>query len=111
MTFVTSANWPAPAFYIPIPTAFSHFPHEHRSNYYTGFRHDDWKLIYHYTLGKQKQRYELFNLRSDPFEKTDLSTKNPAELKRLFSEMTTHLKAQGALFPVAAGREITPVAP
>ena len=90
----------------------SHFPHEHRSDYYTGFRHGDWKLIYHYPVGKQTRRYELFNLRTDPFEKADLSTKNPAELKRLFSEMTAHLKAQGALFPVAAdGRKITPVAP
>ncbi|MDA8875883.1 sulfatase-like hydrolase/transferase [Akkermansiaceae bacterium] len=89
----------------------SHFPHEHRSNYYTGFRNGDWKLIYHYPVGKQRLRYELFNLRADPFEKENLSTKNPTELKRLFAEMMTHLKAQGALFPVADGREVLPVAP
>ena len=90
----------------------SHFPHEHRSNYYTGFRNGDWKLIYHYPLGKRKESYyELFNLRKDPFEKTNLSQKNPAELQRLFSEMMLSLKAQGALFPVKDGQEVKPVTP
>lgn len=95
----------------------SHFPHEHRSDYYTGFRNGDWKLIYHYLLkkggkgAKQKPRYELFNLRTDPFEMKNLAEENPAELQRLFTEMMTLLKEQSALFPVVDGKEVLPLAP
>ena len=36
-----------------------HFPHSHRSSYFTAFRQGDWKLIYRY---KGKTKYELYNL-------------------------------------------------
>jgi len=94
-----------------------HFPHDHRSSYFTVFRDGDWKLIYHYRPDRpdadgQRGRSELFNLASDPFEKDDLASEEPAELRRMVGEMTAALAAGQALFPVdKAGREIRPVLP
>nr|MCS5618040.1 N-acetylgalactosamine-6-sulfatase [Pirellulales bacterium] len=94
-----------------------HFPHDHRSSYFTVFRDGDWKLIYHYRPDRsdadgEGARYELFNLGSDPFEKHDLAAEEPMELRRLAGEMTAALAAEQALFPVdKAGGEIRPVLP
>ncbi|MEM6258299.1 MAG: sulfatase-like hydrolase/transferase [Planctomycetota bacterium] len=91
-----------------------HFPHGHRSSYYTVFRAGDWKLIYHYYPEKNpaKTRYELFNLVDDPFEKANLADREPNKVKRLVNAMTRQLDEEGALYPVdAEGNELRPVAP
>ena len=44
-----------------------HFPHKHRSSYYTMLRSGDWKLVYHYRRPAAKAM-ELFNLKQDPNE-------------------------------------------
>lgn len=92
----------------------NHFPHEHRSNYYTAYRDGDWKLIYNYlpTSTEEQPRYELFNLKNDPFETTNLATKNPEKLKNIFTHMMTTLKEHRALFPIdQEGKKMTPVSP
>lgn len=79
-----------------------HFPHGHRSSYFTALRLGDWKIIYHYVpnMNPAKTRYELFNLKDDPFENNNLADKEPNKLKRMMLALTQQLEAEAALYPV-----------
>jgi arylsulfatase A-like enzyme len=90
-----------------------HFPHQHRSPYFTTLRLDDWKLAYHYNPETPtKPTVELYNLKEDPFETNDLAAAEPAEVARLVHEMAEQLGAEGALYPVdAEGKELKPNVP
>jgi arylsulfatase A-like enzyme len=85
----------------------NHFPHDHRSSYYTAFVKGDWKLVYHYGIQKQP-RCELYNLRTDPFEKNELSSSDPQRVNALLKDMLADMRAKGALMPVVDGRELSP---
>lgn len=76
-----------------------HFPHKHRSSYYTVYRLGGLKLIYHYNKPPAK-RFELFDLKKDPTESTNLAYTNPEQLQRMFSAMTAALEGAGAQYPV-----------
>lgn len=78
-----------------------HFPHAHRSDFYTMFRSGDEKLIYNYG----PKSYELYDLARDPGEKNDLSAKRPARVKALARGMAEELRAHGAQWPVRPGGE------
>jgi arylsulfatase A-like enzyme len=77
-----------------------HFPHSHRSSYYTVYRDGDWKLVYHYHA-KDGKNYELFNLAKDPYEKAECSAKNAKDLKRMIKGMQTSLDDADALYPIS----------
>jgi len=76
----------------------NHFPHSHRSNYYTSLVKSNWKIIYHYQIDNQP-RYELFNLREDPFETNNLAEKNPKQLKRMMKVLSDEMEDKKALYP------------
>lgn len=80
-----------------------HFPHSHRSSYFTVFRQKDWKLIYHYdkTSGPAEAQVELFNLSNDQSESTNLAQQHPEKLREMMQAMNTALRETGAQFPVA----------
>jgi arylsulfatase A-like enzyme len=83
-----------------------HFPHQHRSSYFTSLRLGDWKLIHHYL---PEPRQELYQLRQDPYEKDDLADKQPERVKQMLAEMNRRLAAEEAQFPVdTEGRELRP---
>lgn len=84
----------------------NHFPHEHRSSYYTSFVKDDWKLVYLYPL-KQDQGYELFNLKKDPYEKNNLAEKNPVQLQRMIAALKREMEDCGALLPIEDGEALS----
>ena len=99
-----------------------HYPHgKHRSNYFTTWRDGDWKVVYHTlpeipTTGGHLQfeggHYQLFNLKDDPFESTNLVDSHPAELKKMMTGLVTQLKNHDALFPVdGEGKALVPVVP
>ncbi len=87
-----------------------HYPHgRHRSNYFTTWRDGDWKVIYHTlpdvpTTGGHIQvkggHYELFNLKNDPFESTDLAKSKPDELQRMMKGLIAELEKHHAIYPV-----------
>jgi len=87
-----------------------HYPHApHRSNYFTVWRDGDWKVIYHAlpdvpTHGNFIQsggaHYQLFNLKDDPFEQTDLATSKPDDLRRMMRGLIAALEKHNALYPV-----------
>ena len=79
-----------------------HYPHEHRSRYFTSLRSGDWKVVYHYFPSDLSggSHYELFNLAADPFESNDLATSKPRELRRMMIEMVERLTEHRALYPI-----------
>ena len=98
----------------------NHFPHQHRSSYFTSYVDDGWKVIYHYPLpgkgNKSKGKelspdYELFNLKADPFEKKDLAKSNPGKLKEIMTALIEDLEAKKALYPQKGDKELRPELP
>lgn len=90
-----------------------HYPHSpHRTDYFTCYRHGDWKVIYHYfpSAVSEGSHYQLFNLATDPFEQENLASQQPAELRRLMQELIIGLERQNAVYPVDKD-QTTPLKP
>jgi len=81
----------------------NHFPHSHRSNYFTSLVKSDWKIIYHYQVNGQP-RYELFNLKEDPFETNNVASENPEQLKIMMETLAGEMKNKKALYPEKDGQ-------
>ena len=88
-----------------------HYPHEHRSQYFTSYRLNDWKVVYHYNPDNPSQpKYELFDLKKDPFENNDQSKSNPERLGTMMRSMLAQLEKENALYPVDKdGNELKPL--
>ncbi|MCH2206868.1 MAG: sulfatase-like hydrolase/transferase [Lentisphaerales bacterium] len=91
----------------------NHFPHDHRSSYFTSYTKGDWKVIYNYPVGKNKKHsYLLYNLRTDPYEKEDLSEKHPEKLTHMMQKLVDDLIRKKALYPVnRQGQTVEPKIP
>ena len=89
-----------------------HFPHGHRSSYFTAYRRGNWKLVYHYRPGKKDTwpATELFDLADDPYEATNLSVTRPGKLREMIGAMAASLLNAGAQYPLADDRQ-TPLKP
>jgi len=86
-----------------------HFPHSHRSSYYTVLRKGSWKLIYHYKKTDDK-RFELFNLANDQSESNDLSASQPERLREMMKALINSLEHHQAQYPEDGnGKPIKPV--
>lgn len=97
-------------------TFLMHYPHApHRSDYWTSYRDGEWKVIYHYFPGEDSggRRYQLFHLKSDPYEQKDLADEQPAELARMMRGLIAALEAHEAVYPVATpgGAPVKPQMP
>lgn len=98
-------------------TFLMHYPHEHRSSYFTSYRNRDWKLVYHYFPGivpegkkhtnynPNKLKHELFNLKNDPAEQQNLAFSHPKQLNIMLNEMRTKLAQEGAQLPAGFSYE------
>ena len=85
-----------------------HFPHSHRSSYYTVVRKNEWKLVYHYK-NKGKEKYELFNLVNDPYEEKNMAESKPETLSSMISFMRSELENAKAQYPTdKEGNELKP---
>ncbi|MDP6928340.1 MAG: sulfatase [Planctomycetota bacterium] len=85
-----------------------HFPHSHRSSYFTAYRQGDWKLIHHYHEPKGS-RDELFNLAKDRSESNNLAGSEPEQLRRMTKAMAAALADAKAQYPTAKdGKPLTP---
>ncbi|MFT5289156.1 MAG: arylsulfatase A-like enzyme [Candidatus Paceibacteria bacterium] len=73
-----------------------HFPHNYDGPPWSSVRVGDWKLIWFY----DGQRAELYNLKTDLGEATNLAEQNPRELAELSSSMNRLLAERGALLPI-----------
>jgi len=90
-----------------------HYPHSHRSKYFTTYITKDWKLIYNYNPKTPNQpSYELYNLADDPFENKNVAKEKPEKLKSLMKAMIHQLKEEQALYPIdKSGNELKPKMP
>jgi arylsulfatase A-like enzyme len=104
----------------PLPeerTFLMHFPHSHRSSYFTAMRKGRHKLVYHYpvdgsfSVDKSSSQVELFDLATDPFEHENLAETNPKLANELLGAMNEALTDAGAQYPVKGGRPIEPSEP
>jgi arylsulfatase A-like enzyme len=79
-----------------------HYPHSHRSEYFTTWRDGGWKVIYHYAPSEPTggSRYQLYHLKDDPYEQKDLAGSEPEELGRMMRGLVTALEKHQALYPV-----------
>lgn len=89
-----------------------HFPHSHRSSYFTAFRQGDWKLVYHYdkTSGPSDDKVELFHLIEDRDESHNLAASKPRKLKAMMQAMNAALEDADAQYPTT-GEGGTPEKP
>ena len=76
---------------------FWHYPHYSNQGSAPGgaVRDGDWKLIEWYEDGSQ----ELFNLRDDPGERTNLAVAHPGTVKELHDKLAAWRKEVGAIMP------------
>lgn len=84
-----------------------HYPHSpHRTEYFTVYREGEWKVIYHYFPSdvSEQSHYQLFHLKADPFEQSNLAPSNPKELSRMMRRLVTALENQQAAYPVDEDR-------
>jgi hypothetical protein len=90
-----------------------HFPHSHRSSYFTSYRKGDWKLIYRYFSKSEKGKeptpqHELYHLGVDPYETQNLAFEDHSTVNKLVHHMTQQLENEKALFPMRGDRELKP---
>ena len=87
-----------------------HFPHNHRGSYFTVYREEDWKLIYYYNPGHpERPDCILYNLKDDPYEHHEISSKYPKKALDMLRRMKVRLEKEGALYPIDfEGNEIRP---
>lgn len=82
---------------LPARSLYWHYPHYHGSTWKPGasIRDGDWKLIefYHY------DKVELYNLRDDPGEQTDLSETQAAKTAELLAKLHTWQREMKARMP------------
>jgi len=71
-------------------TFFWHFPH--RQNPSSAVMEGDWKLVHQIIENK----YELFDLQTDPWEENNIVTENPEKIEDLKSMLEDHLQSSGA---------------
>lgn len=76
----------------------NHYPHDHRSSYFTSLVDNNWKLVYHYHP-ENKTKYELYHLKKDPYEKVDRAKFQKNKLKEMIQIMNQDLQRMDALFP------------
>ena len=64
-------------------------------------------------MGKRTlPQYELYDLASDPYEKTNLADQKPNKLKTLTEQMMAQLKAEGAQYAIdSSKKELRPILP
>lgn len=80
-----------------------HYPHApHRSHYFTTLRQGEWKVIYHYfpTEVSNGSHYQLYHLKADPYEQSDLAGSEPQRLKEMMTALTAGLEHHHAHYPV-----------
>lgn len=84
----------------------THFPHRHRNTLFSTYRQKDWKIIYNYA----SEKWELYHLKSDPFEKSNLIDSKPGIALSLAKEMIKQLDEQKAMYPtsISSGDQVKP---
>jgi hypothetical protein len=88
-----------------------HYPHEHRSDFFSWIRQGDMKLIYNFQ-GPSLPEYDthqLYNLANDPTESNDLAASQPETVMQLSRRLAQMLDAEwgpaGVMLPTISTTE------
>lgn len=79
----------------------NHYPHKHRSSYFSSLVDSNWKIVSHYSPNGSV-RYSLFDLKQDPQESMDLAQESKRKLREMKQVLTMELKDKNALLPQMA---------
>ena len=84
---------------IPARPLYWHYPHYHPGGAtpYSAVRDGDWRLVHFY----EDARVELYHLRDDPAEKTDLAATQPDRVQSLRAQLDAWRASVGAQAPAA----------
>jgi arylsulfatase A-like enzyme len=93
-----------------------HFPHSHRSSYFTALRKGRHKVVYHYPVGKESKskgrsdfpRIELFDLVADPSESANLAGGQTELCETMINALNDALNETKAQYPVHNGQSLKP---
>lgn len=82
---------------LPDRPLFWHYPHygNQGGEPSSMIREGNWKLIHYY----EDDRNELYNLKADPSERTDVSIEHPQKTSNMASNLSNWLKGVNAKFP------------
>jgi arylsulfatase A-like enzyme len=72
-----------------------HFPHDHRSDYFSSYHEGDWKLIYDHPTDS----VELYQLANDISESDNRAAAEPVRVMRMARKLARTLAADGAQWP------------
>ena len=79
-----------------------HYPHDHRSDFFSWIRRGDMKLIYNF----QSNTHQLYDIPNDPTESSDLAAAQPETVTRLARRLAERLDAAwgpaGIMLPTIA---------
>ncbi len=80
-----------------------HYPHDHRSQYFTTLRQGPWKLIHSHA----PRSFELYNLDDDISESNNLADAEPDRVRSMAERILEIIEASGGQWPVLQedGRE------
>jgi len=85
-----------PAARLDRDSLYFHYPHYYPTTTpVSAMREGDWKLLEYF----EDQRVELYHLRDDPGEQTDLSSREPAQTVRLRRRLAEWRRAVDAQLP------------
>ncbi|MGA0845543.1 MAG: sulfatase-like hydrolase/transferase [Luteolibacter sp.] len=74
-----------------------HFPHgRHNHEWFSTWTEEGWKIIHQYN----NNSWELYHLKNDPSEKTNLLNQEPERAMRLATNLIQYLRKVGAQFPI-----------
>jgi arylsulfatase A-like enzyme len=77
-------------------TWFFHYPHYYATTTpVSSVREGDWKLLHYY----QDDRVELFHLKDDPYEQSEISSQEPERAEKLRKKLDDWLKSVNAALP------------
>jgi len=75
-----------------------HYPHDHRSQYFTILRQDSWKLIHNHA----PRGFELYHLGHDLSETNNLAEAEPERVRAMAGRMLEIIQESGGQWPVLA---------
>jgi arylsulfatase len=63
-----------------------------------GVRRGDWKLVWDQAAPADERRWQLFDLRADPFEQHDLAASNPAKYAEMLRDWERYDEENGVIY-------------
>ena len=67
-------------------------------NWASAIHQGDWKLVWDQALPAEQRRWQLFDIKRDPFEQHDLSRSEPEQFARMQREWDKYAAGNGVIY-------------